>query len=148
MSVSRNRPLLRSIISNCAGKMRCRICTTGRVEADRKSLELTRALVETGIDSAEDVAQAEVTLENAEAAGIGIAANRALYEHAMATLIGKPASSFSMPVKNLTTPVPAIPVGVPSQLLQRRPGYCRRGTHHGAGECTDRNREGRVLSDT
>jgi NodT family efflux transporter outer membrane factor (OMF) lipoprotein len=44
-----------------------------------------------------------------------------LYEHAIATLIGKPASVFSMPVKSLTTPVPAIPVGVPSQLLQRRP---------------------------
>jgi NodT family efflux transporter outer membrane factor (OMF) lipoprotein len=91
------------------------------IAADRESLDLTRALVETGIDNQEAAAQAEVTLENAEAAGIGIATNRALYEHAMATLIGKPASSFSMPVKNLTTPVPAIPVGVPSQLLERRP---------------------------
>jgi NodT family efflux transporter outer membrane factor (OMF) lipoprotein len=91
------------------------------VEADRKLLGLTRALAEVGIDNAEDVAEAEVTLENAQAAGIGIAVNRALYEHAMATLIGQPASSFSMPVKNLTTQVPAIPVGVPSQLLQRRP---------------------------
>jgi NodT family efflux transporter outer membrane factor (OMF) lipoprotein len=36
-------------------------------------------------------------------------------------LIGQPASSFSMPIKNLTTPLPAIPVGVPSELLQRRP---------------------------
>jgi NodT family efflux transporter outer membrane factor (OMF) lipoprotein len=91
------------------------------VEADRQSLELTRGLLETGIDDQEAVAQAKVTLENAEAAGIGIAVNRALYEHAIATLIGKPASSFSMPVKNLETPVPAIPVGIPSQLLQRRP---------------------------
>jgi NodT family efflux transporter outer membrane factor (OMF) lipoprotein len=91
------------------------------VEADRKALDLTRALFETGIDNSEAVAQAEVTLETAEAAGIGIATNRALYEHAIATLIGKPASSFSMPVKSLTTPVPAIPVGVPSQLLERRP---------------------------
>lgn len=91
------------------------------IEADRKALELTRALVETGIDSPEATAQAEVTLQNAEATGIGIATNRAIYEHAIATLIGKPASSFSMPVKNLTTPVPAIPVGVPSQLLERRP---------------------------
>jgi NodT family efflux transporter outer membrane factor (OMF) lipoprotein len=91
------------------------------VEADRQSLELTRARLETGIDDQEAVAQAKVTLENAEAAGIGIAVNRALYEHAIATLIGKPASSFSMPVKNLETPVPAIPVGIPSQLLQRRP---------------------------
>jgi NodT family efflux transporter outer membrane factor (OMF) lipoprotein len=90
------------------------------VAADQQSLELTRALVDTGIDSPESVAQAEVTLENAEAAGIGIAQNRAIYEHAIATLIGKPASTFSMPVKMLATPVPAIPVGVPSELLQRR----------------------------
>jgi len=91
------------------------------IEADRQALDLTRALFDTGIDSAEAVAQADVTLKDAEAAGIGIATNRALYEHAMATLIGKPASSFSMPVKLLTTPIPPIPVGVPSQLLQRRP---------------------------
>jgi|HubBroStandDraft_6_1064221.scaffolds.fasta_scaffold15367_5 NodT family efflux transporter outer membrane factor (OMF) lipoprotein len=87
----------------------------------RQLLELTRAMAETGIGNQEAVAEADVTLKNAEAAGIGIAVNRALYEHAMATLIGTPASSFSMPVKNLATPVPAIPVGVPSQLLQRRP---------------------------
>ena len=77
--------------------------------------------METGIDSPEAVAQAEVTLKNAEAAGIGVATNRALYEHAIAMLIGTPASTFSMSVKNLATPVPAIPVGVPSELLERRP---------------------------
>ena len=91
------------------------------IEAYREALKLTQALVETGIDSPEAVAQAEVTLENAEAVGIGISTNRAIYEHAIATLIGKPASTFSMPEKRLTTPVPAIPVGVPSQLLERRP---------------------------
>ena len=91
------------------------------VAADKKSLELTRSLYETGIDNDEAVAQAEVTLQDAEATSTGIATNRAIYEHAIATLIGKPASSFSMPVKALTTPVPAIPVGVPSQLLERRP---------------------------
>jgi NodT family efflux transporter outer membrane factor (OMF) lipoprotein len=91
------------------------------VEAYVQSLKLTQALVNTGIDSPEAVAEAEVTLENAEATGIGIAENRAIYEHAIATLIGKPASTFSMPVKLLTTQVPPIPVGVPSQLLQRRP---------------------------
>jgi len=91
------------------------------VDADRKSLELTRTLVDTGIDSPESVAQAEVTLDNAEEAATGIATNRAIYEHAIATLIGKPASEFSLPVKSLTTPVPPIPIGIPSQLLQRRP---------------------------
>jgi len=91
------------------------------VEADKKSLELTKALYETGIDSDESVAQAEVTLQGAQETSTGIATNRAIYEHAIATLIGKPASSFSLPVKSLTTPVPSIPVGVPSQLLERRP---------------------------
>lgn len=91
------------------------------VEADRKQLELTRTLVDTGIDSPESVAQAEVTLENAQETSTGVATNRAIYEHAIATLIGKPASDFSLPVKPLTTPVPAIPIGLPSELLQRRP---------------------------
>jgi NodT family efflux transporter outer membrane factor (OMF) lipoprotein len=91
------------------------------VEADRQTLELTKALVETGIDSPEAEAQAEVTLRGAEEAGAGIASNRSIYEHGIATLIGKPASSFSLPVRMLTTPMPAIPVGVPSELLQRRP---------------------------
>ena len=91
------------------------------VKADQQSLDLTKALYETGIDNDESVAQAEVTLENAQEVSTGIATDRAIYEHAIATLIGKPASSFSLPVKSLTTPVPAIPIGIPSQLLQRRP---------------------------
>jgi NodT family efflux transporter outer membrane factor (OMF) lipoprotein len=91
------------------------------IEAQKKSLDLTRVLMETGIDSPEDVAQAEVTLANTEAIAVGVATNRAIFEHAIATLIGKPASDFSMPVKALSTPVPTVPVDIPSQLLQRRP---------------------------
>lgn len=91
------------------------------VQADQQALDLTQVLVDTGIDSPEATAQAEVTLQGAQENGAGIAINRAIYEHAIATLIGKPASSFSMPVRSLATPLPAIPVGVPSELLQRRP---------------------------
>jgi NodT family efflux transporter outer membrane factor (OMF) lipoprotein len=91
------------------------------IEAQQKSLDLTRVLLETGIDSPEDVAQAEVTLANTEANAVGVATNRAIFEHAIATLIGKPASDFSMPVKSLSTPVPSVPVDIPSKLLQRRP---------------------------
>ena len=91
------------------------------LQAQKQSLELTRVLLETGIDSPEDVAQAEVTLANTEATAVGIASNRAIYEHAIATLIGKPASDFSIPVKILSTPVPTVPVDIPSKLLQRRP---------------------------
>jgi NodT family efflux transporter outer membrane factor (OMF) lipoprotein len=89
--------------------------------ADKQALDYTQGQASTGVGTDEAVAQAEVTLENAEATGIGVATNRALYEHAMATLLGRPASMFAMPVKVLATPVPAIPVGIPSQLLQRRP---------------------------
>ena len=91
------------------------------VEADQKIVDLTKALYETGIDDEESVVQAESTLQAAQVTAAGTATNRAIYEHAIATLIGKPASSFSLPVKQLTTPVPAIPVGMPSELLQRRP---------------------------
>lgn len=91
------------------------------VEADRKALELTRAQYETGVGTDEAVAQAEVTLANAEEQRTGIATNRAIYEHAIATLIGKPASSFSLPVRPLLANAPPIPIGVPSQLLERRP---------------------------
>ncbi len=91
------------------------------IAQDRQALELTRALYDTGIDNQIAVDQVEVTLENAQEAAAGIATNRAIYEHAIAMLIGKPASSFALPVKNLTTPLPAIPIGLPSELLQRRP---------------------------
>ena len=91
------------------------------VDADRKSYDLTKALYETGIDSEESVAQSEVTLDNAIEARTGVATNRAIYEHAIATLIGKPAGSFSMPIKALDATAPPIPIGMPSQLLERRP---------------------------
>ncbi len=91
------------------------------VQAQKKALDLTQALVETGIDPPAAAAQAEVSLADAQSVSIGIATNRAVFEHAIAMLIGKPASGFSMPVKSLATPLPPIPVGVPSELLQRRP---------------------------
>jgi NodT family efflux transporter outer membrane factor (OMF) lipoprotein len=91
------------------------------IAEDQKSLDFTRAQFETGIGTYESVAQAQVTLENAEATAVGIATDRGIYEHAIATLIGRPASELSLPTKALSTPVPAIPVGVPSDVLQRRP---------------------------
>jgi NodT family efflux transporter outer membrane factor (OMF) lipoprotein len=91
------------------------------IDADRQNLDLTKNLYQNGIDSQEAVDQADVTLRNTEATAVGIATNRAIFEHAIATLIGTPASSFAMPVRMLNTQPPPIPVGVPSQLLQRRP---------------------------
>jgi len=91
------------------------------VVAYEKSLDLTKALYETGIDSDESVAQAETQLEATRALDTNIGILRAQYEHAIALLIGQPASSFSTAVESLKTPPPAIPFGVPSQLLERRP---------------------------
>ena len=91
------------------------------VKADRKDLELTKALYDTGIDDYLSVAGAQSTLKSAESAALNVGVLRAQYEHAIAMLIGKPASDFSIPVKPLLITPPPIPTGVPSQLLERRP---------------------------
>jgi NodT family efflux transporter outer membrane factor (OMF) lipoprotein len=91
------------------------------VEVDRQSLELTRVLYKTGIDNDEAVAQAEITLKSSEAALTNSAIARAQFEHAIALLVGEPASTFSVAVRPLTTQAPDIPVGLPSDLLERRP---------------------------
>jgi NodT family efflux transporter outer membrane factor (OMF) lipoprotein len=91
------------------------------IEAERQSLKLTQVLRTTGIDDDQAIAQAELNLRTAEATATNLGVARAQYEHAIALLIGEPASTFSIPVRSLTTEVPAIPVGVPSELLQRRP---------------------------
>jgi len=91
------------------------------IEADKKSVELTRARFETGIDNEISLVQAENALQSAESAGENLGIARAEFEHAIALLIGTPASSFSLPVKPLDHVPPAVPIGVPSQLLERRP---------------------------
>jgi NodT family efflux transporter outer membrane factor (OMF) lipoprotein len=91
------------------------------VDAYEKSLELTKALYETGIDSDESVAQAETQLEATRALDTNIGILRSQFEHAIALLVGQPASNFSIAVKPLATPPPGIPFGVPSELLERRP---------------------------
>jgi NodT family efflux transporter outer membrane factor (OMF) lipoprotein len=91
------------------------------VDAYEKSLELTKVLYETGIDSDEAVAQAETQLDTTRAQDTNLGILRAQFEHAIALLVGQPASSFSLAVEPLKTPPPAIPFGIPSQLLERRP---------------------------
>ena len=91
------------------------------VAADAKTLELTQVLYETGIDDYISVVEAKTTLQSAQAAAINVGIARAQYEHAIAVLLGKVATDFKMPVKPLLTAPPPIPVGVPGQLLERRP---------------------------
>ena len=91
------------------------------VEADKKALDLTRSLYETGIDDRISVVEAQNTLQNAQSTATNIGIARAQYEHAIAVLIGANPSNFSIPVKPITATPPPIPVGLPTQLLERRP---------------------------
>lgn len=74
-----------------------------------------------GLASDLEVQQAKTQLETTEAQAIDVGVARAQYEHAVAVLVGKPPASFSLPPLPLTAPPPPIPVGLPSDLLERRP---------------------------
>jgi len=87
----------------------------------QKYLTLTTNRYKAGIASQNDVAQSTTQLDNAQAQLIDLGVQRAQYEHAIATLIGRPASFFSLGHMPLTATPPRIPVGVPSALLERRP---------------------------
>jgi NodT family efflux transporter outer membrane factor (OMF) lipoprotein len=91
------------------------------VQAYQESLRLTKVLYQTGIDNDEPVAQAETQLEQTEAQDTNVGILRSQYEHAIAMLVGQPASTFSILVEPLKVNPPPIPIGVPSQLLERRP---------------------------
>ncbi len=91
------------------------------VAAYRDSLQLTRVLNKTGIDSDQDVAQAETQLDTTEAQATNLEIQRAQMEHAIAVLIGRAASNFSVPTNPLVAKPVAVPIGLPSQLLERRP---------------------------
>lgn len=91
------------------------------VQADQKALDVTRAAYETGTGDYISVVEAETTLEGAQSQAINVKVARAQYEHAIAVLVGKVATDFSIPVRPELTSPPPIPVGVPSELLQRRP---------------------------
>ena len=91
------------------------------VRAFSDSLELTRARLEGGASPESDVAQAKTQLDTARVQATDIAVRRAQYEHAIAVLIGQPPASFALPPAPLESQPPTVPVGVPSELLQRRP---------------------------
>jgi NodT family efflux transporter outer membrane factor (OMF) lipoprotein len=91
------------------------------VAADQKAFQLTQSLYEVGITEQISVIESQTTLETAQAQATNVGIARAQYEHAIAVLIGKVPPDFSIPVKPMTVAPPPIPIGVPSQLLERRP---------------------------
>jgi NodT family efflux transporter outer membrane factor (OMF) lipoprotein len=84
-------------------------------------LALTKARFAGGVATDSDVALAQTQLDQTRAQAIDIGVARAQFEHAIATLTGTPASSFSLAPAPLDLPLPQVPVGLPSQLLERRP---------------------------
>jgi NodT family efflux transporter outer membrane factor (OMF) lipoprotein len=91
------------------------------VVAWRQALELTQRRFEGGASSGVEVAQAQTELDSTVAQDQDIGVQRAAYEHAIAVLIGKAPAAFALAAKPLNTEPPQIPIGVPSQLLERRP---------------------------
>lgn len=87
----------------------------------QQTMDLTHARQETGLVSDEDVAGAETNLKAAQASATALENRRAQYEHAIALLIGRSAGQFSTPELPLAVEASPIPVGLPSQLLERRP---------------------------
>ncbi len=87
----------------------------------RKTLVLTTNRYAAGVASRADVLQAETQLKSAQAQSIDLGVQRAQLSHGIALLVGKPPSAFSIPVAPLVATPPPIPIGVPSDLLERRP---------------------------
>jgi len=86
-----------------------------------KFLILTKNRHASGVASETDVIQAQTQLEATQAQAIDIGVQRSQLEHAIALLMGKPASDFSIPVLSLPVNVPSVPASFPSEILERRP---------------------------
>lgn len=91
------------------------------VASYQKSLQLTQNQYAQGVAARSDVIQAQTQLQSAQASAIDNGIARAQYEHAIATLVGEPASTFSLSPMPLTAEPPAMPIDVPSAILERRP---------------------------
>ncbi len=91
------------------------------VAAYEKSLQLTQNRYEVGVAGQADVAVARTQVESTRAQSIDLDWQRGQYEHAIAVLMGQAPSQFSLPPAVFTLKLPQIPVGLPSELLERRP---------------------------
>jgi len=91
------------------------------IAAFQTSLQLTRSRYAGGVASAADVAQAETQLKTTQAQATDLGVQRAQLEHAIAILTGRPPTGFGIAPATLPATPPSVPVGLPSELLERRP---------------------------
>ena len=91
------------------------------ISAYQRSLKLTQNQYAVGVAAKADVIQAQTQLKTTQAQAIDLSVQRAQLEHAIALLLGRPASDYSLAAATLTATPPALPPGLPSSLLERRP---------------------------
>ncbi|HEX6494234.1 MAG TPA: efflux transporter outer membrane subunit [Acidobacteriaceae bacterium] len=91
------------------------------IQQYQRYLQLTNSRFHGGVATDADVAQAQTQLDQTKTQDIDIGVARAQFEHAIATLTGQPASTFALAPLPLALALPTVPVGVPSEMLERRP---------------------------
>jgi NodT family efflux transporter outer membrane factor (OMF) lipoprotein len=91
------------------------------VAAFQKSLDLTKNRYDAGVAAKVDLVQAETQLKSTQAQAIDTGVQRAQLEHAIAVLVGRAPAEFSIAAAPLSAAMPRVPIGLPSELLERRP---------------------------
>src|SRR5712692_4773342 len=91
------------------------------VKAYTDNLQLTLNRFKGGVAPKSDVAQAQTQLDTTRVQDTDVTVQRAQFEHAIAILIGKPPAEFSLAAAPFNYQPPSTPIGLPSELLQRRP---------------------------
>ncbi len=98
-----------------------RILLERTIQGYAKSLELTNNRYRAGVAARIDVAQAQTQLKSTQAQLLDLGVQRSQLEHAIAALIGTAPSGFAIASAELSAQPPAIPTGLPAELLERRP---------------------------
>ncbi|HWA11000.1 MAG TPA: efflux transporter outer membrane subunit [Opitutaceae bacterium] len=94
----------------------------GSAALRQRELDLVSARLKAGAAAEFDVARAETELADAEAESSALGVRRAALQNALAVLVGESAANFSLPEAPALNPLPpAVPAGLPADLLERRP---------------------------